>query len=314
MLVTRRRKRFVGATLMAVIGAVLGTFASLAAVDRRLTGDPVTPPPGLPVLETLLDLRPVSVTMLVAWEKVRTSTTVERLTSDPLLWRNMHFGDWDPLPQEYRSAALARMRARYAPAVNGPAVWSGMGAHHWDQVPPPIRMVVFPLMAEYWTAVYGVGQEFDLHPQLVADTVSAILMAESWFDHRAFFENEWGNRDMGLGQCSDRCRRELAEMAGEGLLDFEFADEDYYNPWHATRAAAVWFGLELQRAEGDLELAIRAYHRGFRAASRGEGADYLTNVERLRSAYISGEIASPTWRALRWWARAIAAERAAVRL
>jgi hypothetical protein len=175
-------------------------------------------------------------------------------------------------------------------------------------------MVVFPLMAEHWVRVYGTGAGFDLDPQRVTDSLIAIIMAESWFDHRAFFENQWGNRDIGLGQCSNRCRRELATMTAEGLLDFAFEDDDYLNPWNATRAAAVWFGLEIVRAEGDLALAIRAYHRGFEAASGGEGGEYLANVERLRNRYISGDVKSPTWRALRGWARLVAIQPRPLRL
>ncbi len=91
-------------------------------------------------------------------------------------------------------------------------------------------------------------------------------------------------------------------MAERGVLDFSFTDDDYFNPWHATRAAVVWFGLELARARGDVPLAIRAYHRGFEAAHAGEGAAYLENVLRVRERYFASSLKSPTWRALRGWA------------
>ena len=55
-------------------------------------------------------------------------------------------------------------------------------------------------------------------------------------------------------------------MGALGLVDCALTDDDCFNPWHATRAAVVWFGQEIERTRGDLELAIRAYHRGFEAA------------------------------------------------
>ena len=49
------------------------------------------------------------------------------------------------------------------------------------------------------------------------------------------------------------------------------------------------------------------YHRGFEAAERGDGVKYLDNVTRLRQQYFTGTVKSPTWRALRCWARELAA-------
>ncbi|MDQ3213054.1 MAG: transglycosylase SLT domain-containing protein [Acidobacteriota bacterium] len=281
----------------------IGTGAGVAAFpayERQWRGE--APPPPLPIHASLLDLRPLSVTLTVGWQRTTIETTVERFLRDPFLTRNMHFSDWDRLPAEVREPALARMRERHVRVLGGPAVWALMDAHAWDAVPQPIRMVVFPLMVQYWVQREAVGKAFNIDPRLVTKTTSAIVMAESWFEHRAFFENEWGNRDIGVGQCSNRCRRELAGMAERGVLDFSFTDDDYFNPWHATRAAVVWFGLELARARGDVPLAIRAYHRGFEAAHAGEGAAYLENVLRVRERYFASSLKSPTWRALRGWA------------
>jgi len=167
-------------------------------------------------------------------------------------------------------------------------------------------------MLEYWTAYYGLSESFGLPAADLSATLSAIVMAESWFDHRAWFQNQWGNRDIGLGQCSNRCRRELAALGKAGGIDFVFTDDDYFNPWHATRATTVWFALELQRAGGDVNLAIRAYHRGFDAAVRGEGEPYLANVRRVRDRYFSDAIYSEAWTALRVWSQRTAAALPAV--
>jgi hypothetical protein len=87
----------------------------------------------------------------------------------------------------------------------------------------------------------------------------------------------------------------LEEMAAEGTVDFLLNDHDYFDPWNGTRVAAVWFGRELVRVEGDLDLAVAAYHRGLPAARKGKGADYAANVQRLKHQYVSGGDGPPAW-------------------
>ncbi|HXW07737.1 MAG TPA: transglycosylase SLT domain-containing protein [Vicinamibacterales bacterium] len=291
---------------LAALGLGLATglgFVASPAVVHRFSIHPPTAPRALPAVETLLDLRPVSITFTIDWKKVSAQSTVERFARDPFFWRNMHFDDWDRLPSDVRDLGLRRMQARFAAAASGPRLWSTLGADDWDYVPQPVRLVVYPLMVDYWVREYAPGKDYGLTAGDVSPTLRAIVMAESWFEHRAFFENPWGNRDVGLGQCSNRCRRELWAEAAAGQLDFALADAHYFNPWLATRAAVVWFGRELDNARGDIDLAIRAYHRGFKAASRGDGDEYLATVTRLRRKYFSGEPpASATWRALSAWA------------
>lgn len=266
----------------------------------------VVPLPHLPsapsAYQTLADLRPVTFTMTVNWSKIRVTSTAEQLTSNPMFWRNMHFDDWDRLPFEIRALALGRMMERHRRAAAGPSEWSELDAADWDMVPQPLRAVLFPEMIEHWADTYGLTRIYYLDPDRVLATLNAVMMAESWFEHRGINVNKWGNRDLGLGGCSDRCRRILGEMAAAGDLDFALTDDDFFNPWHATRALVVWFGLELIRAEGEIALAVRAYHRGFDAASSGEGVEYLANVERLRLRYFDAQNQSQTWRSLRAWA------------
>lgn len=71
---------------------------------------------------------------------------------------------------------------------------------------------------------------------LACITIGAIVMAESWFGHRAVNENPWGNRDIGLAQCSDHCREGIAEMAANGEIAFAPTEADYFIPWIATRS------------------------------------------------------------------------------
>jgi hypothetical protein len=307
-----RRDESPRSAITTVVGSLLfatamGTLAYLLAA-HDMTRQPGPLPPGaIDISAALADRRPLDVTVTRNWKKVRLKSSPDELTASPWIWMDMHFGDWDGLPADVRDRGLARLRHRFRRVIAGPAVWEVMSAADWDAVPQPVRMVVFPLMIEFWVDYYTLGRLFQLPDSLLSDTVSAIVMSESWFQHRADVVNEWGNRDVGLGQCSNRCRRDLGRMAAAGLLDFSLDDDDYLNPWHATRAAVVWFGLELARAEGNVDLAIRAYHRGFEAARRGEGAAYAENVRRLHGQYFTARHRrSPTWERLVSWARSSA--------
>lgn len=277
----------------ATVALVLGTVFMGRVWAERAAAD-VLPhvPAKAPVL---FDTRPVPVTVTAFWQKAPKLVTAHDLLTDHTLWRQMHIGDWDKVPQGLRERGLAAMLDHYGPLLTGPRAWIALSVFDWDVVPQPIRGLAYTRMAEYWTGRYDVGAGFAESPELVARTVAAIIMAESWFEHRALNVNEWGNRDLGLAGCSDLCRRILGEMAAEGTLDFVLEDHEYFDPWNGTRVAAVWFGRELVRAEGDLAMAIAAYYRGMPAARRGEGREYAANVARLRRQYIEGHDAPPAW-------------------
>lgn len=253
---------------------------------------PVRPPSPLSALS---DVRPVTVTITTPdWKKVRLSTTFDGLRSDHVLWRQMHFDDWDKVPKPLREEALRLMIRAHAEVFAGPAAWRKSRAADWDEIPQPVRAMAYLRMIWYWARHERVGAEFGVEPETLAPSIAAIIMAESWFEHRAINENQYG-RDLGLAQCSDFCRIQLLQMAFFGEIDFFPIDPDYFNPWTATRIATVWFERELLRSGGDVDLAIRAYHRGQDAAMDEKGDVYLQRVRRLRESYIRTQRASPSW-------------------
>ncbi len=290
-------RRRTSALIAVVLFATLGIPGFL--VHRYVSEDvplPFVRP--LDVVELVTDTRPVSIRTTVAWTKVPEVVTIHRLLTDKPLWRRMHFDDWDTVPRDLRERALTAMVRDYERVLKGPSVWREMTAADWDGVPQPIRAMSYLRMIWYWARHEKIGVEFGFTPTQLAPTVAGIVMAESWFEHRAFNENPFGNRDLGLAQCSDYCRNTLAEMAAAGSIDFAPSEADYFNPWVATRVATVWFERELHNAVGDVDLAIRAYHRGIDNALDEKGDTYLTAVHRRRDRYILNRGASESWRFL----------------
>ena len=143
----------------------------------------------------------------------------------------------------------------------------------------------YPL--EYENIVLGHAENYDLDPALIA----AVIYRESGFDPDAVSESG----AVGLMQLLPATADGIAELTGGS----EFRPDDLYEPELNVRYGAFYLRRLLTKYDGDLELALAAYHAGQgnvdRGCETGDGSSSPRRGPTSRTSSTSGtRTARPT--------------------
>lgn len=283
------------AALIVATAVVAGAAAHATLALTEAIAEP--PVPVLCLIEHFIDQSPVSIAIGAGWERIRLQVPAWRVRGDRTLWLQMRLEHWNNLPRPLRESGLLEMFRSYPQALAGPDAWISMGPLDWDEIPQPVRAMAVLRMVDERVAQAAPTGAHGLAVSIIAETVGAIIMVESWFEHRAVNVNSDGKRDLGLAQASAYCRRRLVAVGLAGSRPANtLTDDEYFDPWKAAGVATWWFLMMLNEADGDRELAVRAYHRGIGAARTGVGQDYLEQVEAKRLRFIRNSGAPAGWR------------------